>query len=87
MAGVQPVSERELVGFYITRYAEAATPEEAESICLSRLRDEPRLASPHGYEPTGKARVYFEEIESVEATSVPDVEPGFTWYAMTADGK
>lgn len=70
------------VGFYTTRFVEAADARGAESASLQALLGEPKLALPAGCQPSGMARVFFEEIEEVSADSVPAVQPGFAWYPM-----
>jgi hypothetical protein len=74
-----------LVGFYMTRFVEAADANEAEGRTLDLLRGEPRLSSPPGCQPTGIAQVFFEEIHELPDSKVPDPEPGFVWYPMDAD--
>jgi hypothetical protein len=72
------------VGFYVTRFVEAADPDAAEATAVQGLRAEPKLAPPPGFTPTGQARVFFEEIAKVAAEQVPAVQPGFVWYPMEA---
>jgi hypothetical protein len=76
------IGEAGPVGFYITRFIEAADPEAAEAAALQGLRAEPKLAPPPGYTPPGQARVFFEEITEVAAEQVPQVQPGFAWHPM-----
>jgi hypothetical protein len=78
----QLIGEAGPVGFYVTRFVEAAEPEAAEAATLRGLRVEPKLAPPPGFTPTGHARVYFEQIAELAAEQVPVVQPGFTWYPM-----
>lgn len=78
----QHLGEAGPVGFYVTRFVEAADPEAAEAATLHSLRAEPKLAPPAGYTPAGQVRVYFEEIEELEAEKVPAVQPGFAWHPM-----
>jgi hypothetical protein len=74
-----------LVGFYTTRFVEAADASEAEAHALDELRGEPRLSPPPGYQPTGIAKVFFEEISELPGSKVRDPQPGFVWYPMDAD--
>ena len=69
-------------GFYVARFVEAGDANQAEIAALQKLRDEPRLAPPPGYAPTGQAKVFFEEIEELAADRVPPTQPGFAWYPM-----
>jgi hypothetical protein len=68
---------RKPTGFYTTRYAEAASPEEAEELVLNALHDEEVLKVPPGTPGTENARVYFEEIDEVDG---PGVNEGFTFF-------
>jgi hypothetical protein len=81
------IGEADLVGFYVTRFVEAMEVEAAESVALQLLRSEPKLAPPHGFTPSGQARVIFEEIAEVDAENVPATELGFAWYPMNQDGE
>ncbi|MDY3558519.1 hypothetical protein R5W23_005639 [Gemmata sp. JC673] len=76
------VGETGPVGFYVTRFVEAAAPEAAEVAALQVLKADPKLAPPPGYTPSGQARVVFEEIEELAAEPVPAVQPGFAWHPM-----
>jgi hypothetical protein len=78
----QLVGEARPVGFYVTRFVEAADEAAAESAALHSLRAEPKLAPPSGYTPSGQVRVFFEEIEELPATKVPATQPGFAWHPM-----
>ena len=80
----QMVGQAGPVGFYVTRFVEAADLEAAEAAVLQGLRAEPKLGPPPGFTPTGRARVFFEEIEAVPAGQVPAVPPGFAWHPMAA---
>jgi hypothetical protein len=74
-----------LFGFYTTRFVEAASAEEAETLALQGLKAEPKLAPPAGYKPAGIARVFFEEIAEVAACDVPARQQGFVWYPMESE--
>lgn len=76
------IGEKGLVGFYLTRFVEAADAPDAEAVALNELKADPRLAPPPGYTPTGQARVFFEEIEEVSPERVPSAPPGITWHPM-----
>jgi hypothetical protein len=83
--GAKPVAPQHLVGFFVTRFVEADSVEQAEQNALLLLRAEPKLAPPAGYTPTGKARVFFEEISEVEAGDVPEPQPGIAFYPMNSE--
>ena len=78
----QMIGEARPIGFYVTRFVEAADPESAEVAALQALRDDPNLALPPGHTPSGQERVFFEEVEELTAEHVPAVQPGFTLYPM-----
>ena len=78
----QLIGEPGPVGFYVTRFVEAADPEAAEAAALRGLRAEPKLAPPSGFIPMGQTRVFFEEITEPAAEQVPAVQPGFAWHPM-----
>lgn len=78
----QLVGEPRPVGFYVTRFVEAADPQAAEFVAIHGLRAEPKLTLPPGFTPNGQARVFFEEIEAVAVEQVPAIQPGFVWYPM-----
>lgn len=78
----QLIGEAGPVGFYVTRFVEAADPVAAEAAALQALKAEPKLAPPPGCTPTGQAQVFFEEIEELAAEQVPAVQPGFAWHPM-----
>lgn len=78
----QMIGEAGPVGFYVIRFVEAADAGEVEAAAIQLLRTEPQMAPPHGYTPSGQARVFFEEIEEVSAERVPTVQPGFTRHPM-----
>ena len=71
---------KRLMGFYTTRWVEAADPETAELACLELLRSDPGLAHARG----GRIApmVYLEEI--VELDEPPENPPGsgFSFYRM-----
>jgi len=76
------VGESNPVGFYVTRFVEAISREEAEMQALARLKNEQRLSLPQGMERPKNARLHFENIEEVEHAEVPDTDSGFTFFAM-----
>jgi hypothetical protein len=75
------------VGFYVTRFIEATSADDAESRVLEALRKDPRLALPANLKPAGNTRVYFEETGEVAADQVLSVEQGFAWYPMGPDAE
>jgi hypothetical protein len=61
---------------------EAETAEEAEMKALANLKNEESLQLPEGVVPPSNAKVYFEEIEEVMESEVPEVNAGFSFYIM-----
>ncbi len=76
------LSQADDIGFYVTRFVEAASPEEAELVALADLKSDEKLRLPSGIEAPAKARVDFEEIVEIERTDVPSIQPGFVFFAM-----
>lgn len=72
----------ELIGFYTTRFVEAETAEDAEMKALEILKGEESFRLPEGVTPPSNAKVYFEEIEEVLVSELPEVNAGFTFYVM-----
>jgi len=85
VGNARAVAPQDPVGFFVTRFVEADSVEQAEQNALLMLRAEPKLAAPAGYTPTRKARVFFESISEVEAREVPDPQPGIVFYPMNSD--
>jgi hypothetical protein len=67
------------LGFYTTRFAEAQSPGEAESLVLDMLKNDPSLYLPPGTPGMEKARVYFEEIVEVAGPGASNA--GFTFFS------
>ena len=78
----QLIGQHYLIGFYTTRFVQAANEEGAESAGLEFLRTEDSLRLPVGVKPLASAKVYFEEVAEVDETEVPDVQAGFTFFEM-----
>jgi len=72
----------EIVGFYTTRYVEAATASEAEAIASQLLFDDIDLETPPGYEDY-QPRLVFEEVEQVAEPL--DINDGFAFFPMEED--
>ncbi len=69
------------IGFYATRFVEAATPGEAEAQVLDLLRNDDVLKI-RAELRNEDARVFFEEIAEVSADSERAPNSGFTFFAM-----
>jgi len=66
------------MGFFTTRFVEAASPEEAELAAVDLLRAERKLKPLN--ERSDPPRVFVEGIEEVLAADIPAVLPGFTFF-------
>lgn len=71
--------EAVIAGFYTTRYVEAASAAEAETIVSELLFDDPDLEPPPGYDDI-QARITFEEVEEVPGAI--DINEGFHFFPM-----
>jgi hypothetical protein len=70
-----------LSGFYTTRYIEAETAAQAETIASEMLFEDPDLETPPGYEdPEQQASIRFEEVEQVAQPI--DINDGFSFFPM-----
>jgi hypothetical protein len=69
-------------GFYTTRYVEAASASEAETIASEMLFDDADLEPPPGYDDI-QPRIFFEEVEEVAAPV--DINEGFHFFPMEND--
>ena len=69
------------IGFYATRFVEAATRDEAEAQVLDLLRNEDVLQI-HAELRNEDARVFFEEIAEVSADNERLPNSGFTFFVM-----
>ena len=76
------LNKKEPIGFYATRFVEADSPEEAENIALLNLKSEEVLKLPKDLETSENTKVYFEEIEEINKSEVPEIQSGFTFYDM-----
>lgn len=75
------IGESQPVGFYATRYVEAASVEEAEEVALSLLRDDAALSVP----PESRSRaakIFFEKIDALAADEKPQSNTGFSFFVM-----
>jgi hypothetical protein len=74
------VGEKGTVGFYTTRFVQASSPHEVESLVLASLRQEPSLQLPQGTPKPKNAKVYITEVTHVQAADVPTTEQGFAFF-------
>lgn len=76
------VEDDKPIGFYTTRWVQAKSAEEAETIGLEMLRNDDSLQLPEGISPPANAKIFFEGIEEVRDTDVPPTQGGFTYFPM-----
>jgi hypothetical protein len=72
------------VGFFVTRFVEAAKPSEAETNALQVLRQERSLSALLNA-PDDPPMVYVNAVEPVSASDVPGVAPGFVFFPADED--
>lgn len=75
------IGEISPIGFFTTRFVEAPTSADAETLALSMLKTESALALPAGVEKPTNARVYFESIDEVPS-STEAINTGFSFFLM-----
>ena len=67
------------VGFFSTRWVEAADPDAAELAAVDALRRDPSFSLPEGHPRPTAAKVYLEEISEVEEL-LQNGGSGATWF-------
>jgi hypothetical protein len=70
---------RERVGFFTTRFLEAAARSSAERMALAIIQAESRLTPLN--DPADPPRIVADEIEEVSQANIPAVVPGFAFFA------
>lgn len=70
----------EIVGFYTTRYVEAETQGEAETIASEMLFEDEDLQPPPGDWSDLRPRIMFEEVELVPEPL--DIDDNFSFFPM-----
>jgi hypothetical protein len=68
-----------IAGFYTTRYVEAETASQAETLASEMLFDDIDLETPPGYDDY-QPRIVFEEVEQVAEPL--DINDGFSFFPM-----
>ena len=59
------IGEKNLIGFFATRFVQSESSSEAENVALGNLKNESSLKLPQGVKPNPEAKIYFEEITEV----------------------
>jgi hypothetical protein len=75
------LGKAEPVGFYTTRFVEASSESEAETLALDALRSEDAFNLPADVR-SEDAKVYFESIEEVPGDTDRVPGSGFTFFVM-----
>lgn len=66
------------MGFYATRFVNAASADEAETAALNLLKEDSALIRDPNTPGLEHARIFFDEIEEVAAASAPNA--GFVFF-------
>jgi hypothetical protein len=74
-------AEPDPIGFYTTRFVEAAGPAEAVKAALEVLRLDPTLQLPPA-QRSNDARIHFEAVEEVPPDTPKAPNAGFTFFVM-----
>jgi len=75
------IGESAPIGFYTTRYVEAASSAAAETAALETLREEPVFNVPASAR-SKDAKVYFDEISEVPSDTPQIAGAGFSFFIM-----
>lgn len=77
----------ERLGFYTTRFVEAATGENAATTAVQMIRDDPDISSQILNKPSDAPVVFAEEVEEIEPSlDVGYTNTGYTFYPDDEDG-
>lgn len=75
----------ECVGFYTTRFVQAASEIEAESAAVELIKQDPKLGRSVLNERADPPIMFVEDVDEVEVEDVPHVTPGFAFYPASQD--
>ena len=70
------------LGFFTTRFVQAKNREGAELLAVDLIQSDTRLRDSVLNERSDPPRIFAEEIEVVDASDVPDVQSGFSYFPM-----
>ncbi|GAB2524003.1 hypothetical protein [Lysobacter humi (ex Lee et al. 2017)] len=76
------LGQAEPIGFFATRFVEAASAAEAEMVALDLLRQDPTFDAVGPEDRMEDARVYFEEIDEEPADFERGPGKGFSFFPM-----
>lgn len=76
------IGEIEPIGFFATRYVVAESPNQAKIEVLALLRNDSSLQVPPDLSKPKEAQIFFERIEEVDQSDVPENSQGFTFFMM-----
>jgi hypothetical protein len=79
----QPDGGAEPVGFYVSAFVSAESPDEAESLVIGLLRDEPKLRENAINDRSDPPQLFIEELEEIDDFPADTARPltGFAFYA------
>jgi hypothetical protein len=72
--------ERRYMGFFVTRFANAATPDLARASVIAAVREAPGLDGLVLNDDNDPPLFFADEIDQVSELEVPEVEPGFALF-------
>jgi hypothetical protein len=70
------------MGFYTTRFVQANTRDGAEILAVDLIRQDRWLRDSTSNQRTDPPRIFADEIDAVDASAVPDVAAGYTFFPM-----
>jgi hypothetical protein len=68
------------MGFFVTRFVEAATPDLARTSAIAAVRADAKLDGLILNDDDDPPKLFVDEVEEVSRLDVPDVEPGFVLF-------
>ena len=68
------------MGFFVTRFVEAATPDLARTSAIAAVRADARLDGLISNDDDDPPTLFADEVDEVSGLDVPDVEPGFVLF-------
>jgi hypothetical protein len=74
--------EPKRLGFFTTRFVHANNRDGAELLAVDLIRNDTWLRDSVLNERADPPRIFAEEIDVVEASEVPDVQSGFSYFPM-----
>jgi hypothetical protein len=72
--------ERRYMGFFVSRFAKAASPDVARASVIAAVRAAPKLVGLILNDDDDPPLFFVDEIDEVSELAVPEVEPGFVFF-------